>query len=70
MTAEYFRGLASRCRNSARSCFDLYAKEEFGRLAHEFDVRAGELEAPAAPHWSVARFPWRREYTRGFEGER
>ena len=69
MTAEYFRALASRCRNSARSCFDLYAKEEFGRLAHEFDVRAGELDAPAEHHWSVGLLPWRRESPRGFEGE-
>jgi len=68
MTAEYFRALASRCRNSARSCFDLYAKEEFGRLAHEFDTRAGELNAPAEQqHWA-GLLPWRREY-RGFEGD-
>jgi hypothetical protein len=44
VTASYFRALASRCRADARDCLDLYAKEEFRRLAHEFDSRAGELE--------------------------
>ena len=47
MTGDYFRALAARCRASARSCFDLYAKEEFGRLASEFDSRAIELDAPS-----------------------
>ena len=68
MTPDYFRALASRCRASACSCFDLYAQEEFGRLAHEFDTRAGELDAPEQ-RW-VGLLPWRREYPHGFEGDR
>jgi hypothetical protein len=44
VTANYFRALASRCRTDARNCFDLYAKEEFRRLASEFDTKADELE--------------------------
>jgi hypothetical protein len=44
VTASYFRALASRCRTDARNCFDLYAKEEFRRLACEFDTKADELE--------------------------
>jgi hypothetical protein len=44
MTASYFRTLASRCRSAAVNSFDLSAKEEFRGLAHEFEVRASELE--------------------------
>ena len=47
VTASYFRSLASRCRADARDSFDLYAKEEFRRLAHEFDIKADELELSA-----------------------
>jgi len=47
VTAEYFRALASRCRTDARDCFDLYAKEEFRRLAREFETKAEELELSA-----------------------
>jgi hypothetical protein len=71
MTADYFRALASRCRTSARSCFDLYAQEEFGRLAREFDTRARELDGPAAHHWSgVGLLPRWRGYPGGYEGDR
>jgi hypothetical protein len=68
MNADYFRALASRCRRSAHSCFDLYAKEEFGHLAWEFDTRARELEAAGQSHWSIGS-PWRRERPRGFAGD-
>jgi hypothetical protein len=44
MTASYFRDLASRCRKSSRDCFDLFAKEEFRRLATEFSAKADELD--------------------------
>ncbi len=44
MTAAYFRSLASRCRKAAHECFDLFAKEEFRRLATEFNAKADELE--------------------------
>jgi hypothetical protein len=44
VTASYFRDLADRCRHAARDCFDLYAKEEFRRLAYEFTSKAEELE--------------------------
>jgi hypothetical protein len=49
MTANYnyFRALASRCRTDARQCFDMFAQEEFCRLAHEFDCRAEELDHPS-----------------------
>jgi hypothetical protein len=45
MSAKYFRDLAARCRNTARDCFDLYAKEEFRRLAGEFSAKADELDS-------------------------
>jgi hypothetical protein len=48
MTASDFRTLAARCRRAARDCFDLFAKEEFRRLAQEFDGKAAELEFLAA----------------------
>jgi hypothetical protein len=63
MTAAYFRALASRCRTSARSCVDPYAKEEFGRLAVEFDAKASELDASADTGWSTG-LP-----LRGFAGD-
>ena len=43
----YFRSLAARCRTSARNCSDHFAREEFQRLAHEFDTRAEQLEYQA-----------------------
>jgi hypothetical protein len=59
MTTIYFRDLAARCRKAARDCFDLYAKEEFRRLASEFSARADELEArskqSAQSRWSTAK---------------
>jgi hypothetical protein len=44
MTADYFRDLASRCRKASQDCFDLFAKEEFRRLANEFHAKADELQ--------------------------
>jgi hypothetical protein len=44
MTADYFRELASRCRKASRDCFDLFAKEEFRRLANELNAKADEVE--------------------------
>ena len=58
MTASYFRALADRCRNAARDCFDLYAKEEFRRLAQEFTSKAEELEF-SSRHEGVTGW-WRR----------
>jgi hypothetical protein len=40
MTASYFRALAARCRQAARDCFDLFAKEEFDGKADELDFLA------------------------------
>ena len=55
MTANYFRALASRCRKASHDCFDLYAKEEFRRLATEFNAKADELDYtsryPEHPGW-------------------
>ncbi len=47
MTAAYFRSLASRCGKAAHDCFDLFAKEEFRRLATELNAKADELEYSA-----------------------
>ena len=69
MTPDYFRALAARCRTSAHSCFDLYAKEEFARLASEFDARASELKAPGEPRSSIGLLSWRRDPLRGFAGD-
>lgn len=44
MTASYFRDLASRCRKASHECFDLFAKEEFRRLATELNAKADELD--------------------------
>ena len=52
MTANYFRDLATRCRNSALECFDLSAKEEFRRLAGEFSAKADQLEGASGPSLS------------------
>lgn len=55
MNASYFRALAIQCRNAARECFDLFAKEEFRRLAGEFTAKADELDGgsrrPSQPEW-------------------
>ena len=69
MTADYFRALAIRCRKSARSCSDPYAKEEFECLAVQFDARANELAAPADTRWCTGSLPWRQEPARGFAGD-
>jgi hypothetical protein len=60
MTAIYFRNLAARCQKAARECFDLYAKEEFRRLAGEFTAKANELEGGStrssqAGWWNTAK---------------
>jgi hypothetical protein len=61
MTAIYFRDLAARCRKAAHDCFDLYAKEEFRRLASEFSAKADELEGTSGrssqPAWSGTATP-------------
>ena len=57
MTASYFRALATRCRNAARECFDLYAKEEFRRLAGEFTAKADELDSASSQSYQLG---WRR----------
>jgi hypothetical protein len=69
MTAAYFRALATRCRISARSCYDPYAKEEFECLAVQFEARASELDSPADAHLSIGSLPWRHEPARGFAGD-
>ena len=68
-SAIYFRSLAARCRTSARRCSDYFAKEEFHRLAHEFQTRADQLECsgPSSdPGWRSTE----PEQARGFEGDR
>jgi hypothetical protein len=60
MKAIYFRNLAARCRQAARECFDLYAKEEFRCLAGEFAAKADELEGGStrsshAAWWNTAK---------------
>ena len=68
-SAIYFRSLAARCRTSARHCSDHFAKEEFHRLAHEFQTRADQLECSdyrADPGWR----PTKPGQARGFEGDR
>jgi hypothetical protein len=65
MTPDYFRALAARCRTSARSCFDLYAREEFGRLASEFDAKAADPTAPSETRWSIGSVA----RLRGFAGD-
>jgi hypothetical protein len=44
MTDNYFRDPASQCRGGAFHCFDLLAKEEFRKLATEFNAKADQLE--------------------------
>jgi hypothetical protein len=46
MNSAYLRALAARCRKSGRHCGDLFAKEEFHRLANEFELKAAELDRP------------------------
>ena len=65
----YFRSLAARCRTSARDCFDLFAKEEFRRLANEFETRAGQLEQSVLPAAQAGWWLTQREPARGSEGD-
>ena len=61
MTASYFRDLASRCHKASRDCFDLFAKEEFRRLATEFSAKADELDYSQAHQERPAWF-WRSQH--------
>jgi hypothetical protein len=61
----YFRALASRCRTSARDCSDLYAKEDFRRLAQEFDAKADEFEFPK-PEWLIGNWKGSTAVDEGF----
>jgi hypothetical protein len=63
----YFRSLAARCRTSARDCIDLFAKEEFRKLANEFETRADQMERSVA---LTDRWLTQREQAREFEGDR
>jgi hypothetical protein len=67
-SAIYFRSLAARCHTSARDCGDYFAKEEFHRLAHEFQTRAEQLESSRSPT-EISRWPTKPEQARGFEGD-
>ena len=68
-SAIYFRSLAARCRTSARDCRDHFAKEEFHRLAREFQTRADQLETSQSSI-NHASWPVKPEQARGFEGDR
>ena len=57
MTAIYFRALAAQCRKAGRDCSDLFAKEEFRRLANEFNTKADELDGLRL----MRSEPWRAE---------
>ncbi len=64
---DYFRALAARCRTSAVGCQDQFAKEEFRRLAHEFESKADQLNRPdEMADWWLNR----PEQARGFAGDR
>jgi biotin-(acetyl-CoA carboxylase) ligase len=63
-TSSYLRSLAERCRKSAHECRDHYAKEEFRRLAQEFETRADQLG------YSDVAWLTKPEQARGFAGER
>src|ERR1700724_2666288 len=65
----YFRSLAARCRTSARDCFDHFAREEFHRLAHEFETRAEQLEYSTPPPSQAGWWLTRRDQGRGSEGD-
>jgi hypothetical protein len=68
-SAIYFRSLAARCLTSALNCRDHFAKEEFHRLANEFQTKADQLECSGLstePSW----WPTKPEQARGFEGDR
>lgn len=64
---DYFRALAARCRTSAVRCQDQFAKEEFHRLAYEFESKADQLKRPdKMAEWGLNR----PEQARGFAGDR
>jgi hypothetical protein len=66
---EYFRALAARCRASAVGCHDQFAKEEFRRLAREFESKADQLVHPGG----TADQSWwlnTPEQAHGFAGDR
>ena len=44
MTGIYFSTLAAQCLKAGRDCCDLFAKEEFRRLANGFSAKADELD--------------------------
>jgi hypothetical protein len=67
-TAIYFRSLAARCRTSARNCLDHFAQQEFHRLAHEFQIKADQLES-SNPSTDRGSLPIKPEPARGFAGE-
>ncbi len=68
-SAIYFRSLAARCRTSARDCRDHFAKEEFNRLAREFQTGADQLETSRLSI-DPGSWPIKPEQARGFEGDR
>lgn len=64
---DYFEALAARCRTSAVRCQDQFAKEEFRRLAYEFEAKADQLKRPdKMAGWDLNR----SEQARGFAGDR
>jgi hypothetical protein len=67
--AIYFRTLAARCCTAARDCSDPFAKEEFRRLAQEFEIRADQLECSVPPAEQTGWWPTPREQPRRFEGD-
>jgi hypothetical protein len=67
--AIYFRTLASRCGKAARDCSDQFSKEEFRRLAQEFEIRADRLECSVPPAEQAGWLPTRLAQPRGFEGD-
>jgi hypothetical protein len=67
--AIYFRTLAARCCKSARDCSDQFAKEEFRRLAQEFETKADQLKCSFLPAEQTGWWPTQREQVRGFDGD-
>jgi hypothetical protein len=58
VTAIYFRALAAQCLKAGRDCSDLFAKEEFRRLATGFSAKADELDV-LSKHPEHAARVWR-----------
>lgn len=46
MTPASFHALALRCEKAARECSDLFAKEEFRRLANLFEAQTAPPKFP------------------------